>query len=181
MSIIDDPVFEFQFLGTLFFFPQSEDSVICQLELSTWGACAVARMTVTDSKYEIKNEMLLCPDGELRYRSKKTVDAYRSGIYVQLQLVKDRLTRVTFEGEPYLRVVGDWIERSEDKNGKVRMASYGMEGLLKQTTWPSTRLGKKDIHGLHELHEHWGQVSDEKRQFARLPSVEFDMPTESAP
>lgn len=161
MIQINDPLFQHEFIGTLFFLPSTSDSsAICQLEFTTWGPDTVARISLKDKHYEISNELLLCPDGEQRFRSRKEIPAYRDGPYVQLLLVKDRLTHVAVNGTPHLRVVGDWIERTEDKNGKVRSTSWGIEGLLKQSGLPSARPDERDRHSLTALRRNWHQVSE---------------------
>lgn len=161
MIQINNPLFQHEFIGTLFFLPSSGDSsAICELEFTTWGPDMVARISLKDKHYAITNELLLCPDGEQRFRSRKEIPAYGDGPYVQLLLVKDRLTHVSVDGTPHLRVVGDWIERAEDKNGRVRTTSYGIEGLLKQSGLPSASLDDRDRHALHALRRNWREVSE---------------------
>ena len=161
MNSFTDPLLRNEFIGTLFFLPSTNDwSAICRLEFTTWGPDMVARISLKDKHYEISDELLLCPDGENRFRSRKEIPAYGVGPYVQLLLVKDRLTHVCSDGAPHLRVVGDWIERAEDKNGRVRTTSYGIEGLLKQSGLPSASLDDRDRHALHALRRNWREVSE---------------------
>lgn len=157
----NDTFWQREFIGTLFFLPSNNDwSAICELEFATWGPDTVARISLKDKHYEISNELMLCPDGEHRFRSRREIPAYGDGPYVQLVLVKDRLTHVTVDGTPHLRVVGDWIERSEDKNGKIRTTTWGIEGLLKQSGLPSAMLDERDRSTLGALRRNWRQVSE---------------------
>jgi len=112
------------------------------------------------NKYEIKDELLLCPDGEQRFRSCRAIAPYGADAQVQLVLLRDRLTHVMVDEKPHLRVVGGWIERNEDKNGKIRTASWGIEGLLKQSGMTSAHLDSQDITALIALHRNWRQVSE---------------------
>lgn len=161
MNQFTDPLFQHEFIGTLFFLPSNNDwSAICQLEFTTSGPDRVARIGLKDRHYEIANELLLCPDGEKRFCSRKEIPAYGDGPYVQLLLVADRLTHVCVDGTPHLRVVGDWIERAEDKNGRVRTTRWGIEGLLKKSGLPSSSLDERDKHALAALRRNWRQVSE---------------------
>ena len=161
MSNLDDPVFQHEFFGTLFFLPSSEDSsAFCRLEFTTWGPGTVACICLEDEHYKITNELLLCPDGERRFHSRKDIAAYGNGRHVQLVLVKDRLTPVTLANVPHLRVVGDWIERTADKNGRVSTTRCGFEGLLKQGGTASTKLDQRELRSLNELHNHWRQLGE---------------------
>ena len=162
MIPLNDPLLKYEFGGTVFFLPSASDSsAICQLEFATWGPHLVARMSLRDlDNYEIKDELLLCPDGEQRFRSRREIAPYGADAQVQLLLLRDRLTHVMVDGQPHLRVVGGWIERTEDKNGKVRTASWGIEGLLKQSGMLSAKLDSQDITALGTLHRNWRQVSE---------------------
>jgi hypothetical protein len=162
MIPFNDPLLKHEFGGTVFFLPSTSDSsAICQLEFATWGAHLVARLGLRDlDNYKIENELLLCPDSEQRFRSRREIAPYGADAQVQLLLLRDRLTHVMVDGKPHLRVVGGWIERTEDKNGKVRTASWGIEGLLKQGGMPSAGLDKQDITALGALHRNWRQVSE---------------------
>jgi len=70
----------------------------------------VARISLRDKNYDIQNELLLCPDGDRRFFSRRNIAPYDSGTEAQLVIVKDRLTHVTIDDVPHLRVVGDWID-----------------------------------------------------------------------
>ena len=117
-----------------------------------------ARISLRDKNYDISNELLYCPEGERRFFSRRTISPYDSMTLVQLVIVKDRLTHIRIEDVPHLRVVGDWIERTEDKNGKVRSTSWGIEGLLKQSGLPSASLDQRDRDALSVLRRNWREV-----------------------
>lgn len=117
-----------------------------------------ARISLRDKNYDISNELLYCPEGERRFFSRRTISPYDSMTLVQLVIVKDRLTHIMIEDVPHLRVVGDWIERTEDKNGKVRTAAWGIEGLLKQSGLPAAQLDQRDRSTLGFLQRNWLQV-----------------------
>lgn len=161
MSFIDDLLFECQFVGMLYFLPSSSNSsAICQLEFGTLGPAKVARISLSDKEYEISDELLFCPDKEQRFLSRRDIVPCGTGPRVQLLLVKDRLTPVTFDDRPHLRVVGDWIARTEDKNGRVRTTRWGFEGLLKQSSRKSARLEPEEANDLRKLHMNWREVSE---------------------
>ena len=161
MSNLEGPFFQHEFFGTLFFLPSSMDSsAFCRIEFTTWGPSTVACIGLNDTHYDISKEWLLCPNGERRFRSRKDIAAYGDGRHVQLVLVKDRLSPVTLDNALHLRVVGDWIERTTDKNGRVSTASCGFEGLLKQGGAASTKLDQRELRTLNELHNHWRQVGE---------------------
>ena len=119
-----------------------------------------ARISLRDKNYDISNELLYCPEGERRFLSRRTISPYDSGPEVQLVIVKDRLTHVMIDSVPHLRVVGDWIERTEDKNGKVRTTAWGIEGLLKQSGLPSAQLDQRDRSALGVLQRNWRKVCE---------------------
>lgn len=128
MTYPPDKLLQYEFIGTLYFLPSSvESSAICQLEFTAYGPDMAARISLRDKNYDVQNELLLCPDGERRFLSRRTISPYDSGPEVQLVIVKDRLTHVMIDSVPHLRVVGDWIERTEDKNGKMRTTAWGIE------------------------------------------------------
>ena len=159
MTYPPDKLLQYEFIGTLYFLPSSvESSAICQLEFAPWGPDTAARISLRDKSYDISNELLYCPDGERRFLSRRTISPYDSGPEVQLVIVKDRLTHVMIDSVPHLRVVGDWIERTEDKNGKVRSTSWGIEGLLKQSGLPSASLDQRDRDALSVLRRNWREV-----------------------
>lgn len=161
MNYPPDKLFQYEFVGSLFFLPSSsESSAICQLEFAGWGPDMVARISLRDKNYDIQNELLLCPDGDRRFFSRRNIAPYDSGTEVQLVIVKDRLTHVTIDDVPHLRVVGDWIERTEDKNGKVRTTSWGIEGLLKQSGLPTASLDQRDRDTLGVLRRNWREVCE---------------------
>ena len=159
MTYPPDKLLQYEFIGTLFFLPSSvESSAICQLEFAPWGPDMAARISLRDKNYDISNELLYCPEGERRFFSRRTISPYDSMTLVQLVIVKDRLTHIMIEDVPHLRVVGDWIERTEDKNGKVRSTSWGIEGLLKQSGLPSASLDQRDRDALSVLRRNWREV-----------------------
>ena len=161
MTYPPDKLLQYEFIGTLYFLPSSEESsAICQLEFASWGPDMASRSSLRDKNYDIQNELLLCPDGERRFFSRRNIVPYDSGAEVQLVIVKDRLTHVTIDDVPHLRVVGDWIERTEDKNGKVRTTSWGIEGLLKQSGLPSASLDQRDRDTLGVLRRNWREVCE---------------------
>ena len=161
MTYPPDKLLQYEFIGTLYFLPSSEESsAICQLEFASWGPDMASRISLRDKNYDIQNELLLCPDGERRFFSRRNIVPYDSGAEVQLVIVKDRLTHVTIDDVPHLRVVGDWIERTEDKNGKVRTTSWGIEGLLKQSGLPSASLDQRDRDTLGVLRRNWREVCE---------------------
>ena len=161
MTYPPDKLLQYEFIGTLYFLPSSEESsAICQLEFTPWGPDMAARISLRDKNYDISNELLYCPDGERRFFSRRTISPYDSMTLVQLVIVKDRLTHIMIEDVPHLRVVGDWIERTEDKNGKVRSTSWGIEGLLKQSGLPAAQLDQRDRNALGTLQRNWRQVSE---------------------
>ena len=95
MNYPPDKLFQYEFVGSLFFLPSSsESSAICQLEFAGWGPDMVARISLRDKNYDIQNELLLCPDGDRRFFSRRNIAPYDSGTEVQLVIVKDRLTRI---------------------------------------------------------------------------------------
>ena len=159
MTYPPDKLSQYEFIGTLYFLPSSvESSAICQLEFAPWGPDMAARISLRDKNYDISNELLYCPEGERRFFSRRTISPYDSMTLVQLVIVKDRLTHIMIEDVPHLRVVGDWIERTEDKNGKVRSTSWGIEGLLKQSGLPSASLDQRDRDALSVLRRNWREV-----------------------
>ncbi len=159
MTYPPDKLLLYEFIGTLYFLPSSvESSAICQLEFAPWGPDMAARISLRDKNYDISNELLYCPEGERRFFSRRTISPYDSMTLVQLVIVKDRLTHIMIEDVPHLRVVGDWIERTEDKNGKVRSTSWGIEGLLKQSGLPSASLDQRDRDALSVLRRNWREV-----------------------
>lgn len=159
MTYPPDKLLQYEFIGTLYFLPSSvESSAICQLEFAPWGPDMAARISLRDKNYDISNELLYCPEGERRFFSRRTISPYDSMTLVQLVIVKDRLTHIMIEDVPHLRVVGDWIERTEDKNGKVRSTSWGIEGLLKQSGLPSASLDQRDRDALSVLRRNWREV-----------------------
>lgn len=159
MTYPPDKLLQYEFIGTLYFLPSSvESSAICQLEFAPWGPDMAARISLRDKNYDISNELLYCPEGERRFFSRRTISPYDSMTLVQLVIVKDRLTHIMIEDVPHLRVVGDWIERTEDKNGKVRTTSWGIEGLLKQSGLPSASLDQRDGDALSVLRRNWRDV-----------------------
>ena len=159
MTYPPDKLLQYEFIGTLYFLPSSvESSAICQLEFAPWGPDMAARISLRDKNYDISNELLYCPEGERRFFSRRTISPYDSMTLVQLVIVKDRLTHIMIEDVPHLRVVGDWIERTEDKNGKVRSTSWGIEGLLKQSGLPSASLDQRDRDTLSVLRRNWREV-----------------------
>ena len=159
MTYPPDKLLQYEFIGTLYFLPSSvESSAICQLEFAPRGPDMAARISLRDKNYDIQNELLFCPDGERRFLSRRTISPYDSGPEVQLVIVKDRLTHVMIDSVPHLRVVGDWIERTEDKNGKVQSTSWGIEGLLKQSGLPSASLDQRDRDALSVLRRNWREV-----------------------
>ena len=159
MTYPPDKLLQYEFIGTLYFLPSSvESSAICQLEFAPWGPDTAARISLRDKSYDISNELLYCPEGERRFFSRRTISPYDSMTLVQLVIVKDRLTHIMIEDVPHLRVVGDWIERTEDKNGKVRSTSWGIEGLLKQSGLPSASLDQRDRDALSVLRRNWREV-----------------------
>ena len=159
MTYLPDKLLQYEFIGTLYFLPSSvESSAICQLEFAPWGPDMAARISLRDKNYDISNELLYCPEGERRFFSRRTISPYDSMTLVQLVIVKDRLTHIMIEDVPHLRVVGDWIERTEDKNGKVRSTSWGIEGLLKQSGLPSASLDQRDRDALSVLRRNWREV-----------------------
>ena len=159
MTYPPDKLLQSEFIGTLYFLPSSvESSAICQLEFAPWGPDMAARISLRDKNYDISNELLYCPEGERRFFSRRTISPYDSMTLVQLVIVKDRLTHIMIEDVPHLRVVGDWIERTEDKNGKVRSTSWGIEGLLKQSGLPSASLDQRDRDALSVLRRNWREV-----------------------
>lgn len=159
MTYPPDKLLQYEFIGTLYFLPSSvESSAICQLEFAPWGPDMAARISLRDKNYDISNELLYCPEGERRFFSRRTISPYDSMTLVQLVIVKDRLTHIRIEEVPHLRVVGDWIERTEDKNGKVRSTSWGIEGLLKQSGLPSASLDQRDRDALSVLRRNWREV-----------------------
>lgn len=159
MTYPPDKLLQYEFIGTLYFLPSSvESSAICQLEFAPWGSDMAARISLRDKNYDISNELLYCPEGERRFFSRRTISPYDSMTLVQLVIVKDRLTHIMIEDVPHLRVVGDWIERTEDKNGKVRSTSWGIEGLLKQSGLPSASLDQRDRDALSVLRRNWREV-----------------------
>ena len=161
MTYPPDKLLQYEFIGTLYFLPSSvESSAICQLEFAPWGPDMAARISLRDKNYDISNELLYCPEGERRFFSRRTISPYDSMTLVQLVIVKDRLTHIMIEDVPHLRVVGDWIERTEDKNGKVRSTSWGIEGLLKQSGLPAAQLDQRDRNALGTLQRNWRQVSE---------------------
>ena len=161
MTYPPDKLLQYEFIGTLYFLPSSEESsAICQLEFASWGPDMASRISLRDKNYDIQNELLLCPDGERRFFSRRNIVPYDSGAEVQLVIVKDSLTHVTIDDVPHLRVVGDWIERTEDKNGKVRTTSWGIEGLLKQSGLPSASLDQRDRDTLGVLRRNWREVCE---------------------
>ena len=161
MNNSNDAFFQCEFFGDLLFLPSSEDSsAFCRVEFTSWGPSMVACICLNDKHYEISNEWLLCPHGERRFRSRKNIAAYGDGRHVQLVLVKERLTPVTLGNAPHLRVVGDWIERTTDKNGRVSTRSCGFEGLLKQGCAASTKLDQRELRSLNELHNHWRHLGE---------------------
>lgn len=159
MTYPPDKLLQYEFIGTLYFLPSSvESSAICQLEFAPWGPDMAARISLRDKNYDISNELLYCPEGERRFFSRRTISPYDSMTLVQLVIVKDRLTHIMIEDVPHLRVVGDWIERTEDKNGKVRSTSWGIEGLLKQSGLPSASLDQRDRDALSVLRRNWREI-----------------------
>lgn len=159
MTYPPDKLLQYEFIGTLYFLPSSvESSAICQLEFAPWGPDMAARISLRDKNYDISNELLYCPEGERRFFSRRTISPYDSMTLVQLVIVKDRLTHIMIEDVPHLRVVGDWIERTEDKNGKVRSTSWGIEGLFKQSGLPSASLDQRDRDALSVLRRNWREV-----------------------
>ena len=161
MTYPPDKLLQYEFIGTLYFLPSSvESSAICQLEFAPWGPDMAARISLRDKNYDISNELLYCPEGERRFFSRRTISPYDSMTLVQLVIVKDRLTHIMIEDVPHLRVVGDWIERTEDKNGKVRSTSWGIEGLLKQSGLPSASLDQRDRDTLGVLRRNWREVCE---------------------
>ena len=159
MTYPPDKLLQYEFIGTLYFLPSSvESSAICQLEFAPWGPDMAARISLRDKNYDISNELLYCPEGERRFFSRRTISPNDSKTLVQLVIVKDRLTHIMIEDVPHLRVVGDWIERTEDKNGKVRSTSWGIEGLLKQSGLPSASLDQRDRDALSVLRRNWREV-----------------------
>ena len=159
MTYPPDKLLQSEFIGTLYFLPSSvESSAICQLEFAPWGPDMAARISLRDKNYDISNELLYCPEGERRFFSRRTISPYDSMTLVQLVIVKDRLTHIMIEDVPHLRVVGDWIERTEDKNGKVRSTSWGIEGLLKQSGLPSSSLDQRYRDALSVLRRNWREV-----------------------
>ena len=161
MTYPPDKLLQYEFIGTLYFLPSSvESSAICQLEFAPWGPDMAARISLRDKNYDISNELLYCPEGERRFFSRRTISPYDSMTLVQLVIVKDRLTHIMIEDVPHLRVVGDWIERTEDKNGKVRTTAWGIEGLLKQSGLPSAQLDQRDRSALGVLQRNWRKVCE---------------------
>lgn len=161
MTYPPDKLLQYEFIGTLYFLPSSvESSAICQLEFTAYGPDMAARISLRDKNYDVQNELLLCPDGERRFLSRRTISPYDSGPEVQLVIVKDRLTHVMIDSVPHLRVVGDWIERTEDKNGKVRTTAWGIEGLLKQSGLTAAHLDQRDKDILAVLRRNWSQVCE---------------------
>lgn len=161
MTYPPDKLLQYEFIGTLYFLPSSvESSAICQLEFTAYGPDMAARISLRDKNYDVQNELLLCPDGERRFLSRRTISPYDSGPEVQLVIVKDRLTHVMIDSVPHLRVVGDWIERTEDKNGKVRTTAWGIEGLLKQSGLTAAHLDQRDKDILAVLRRNWRQVCE---------------------
>lgn len=161
MTYPPDKLLQYEFIGTLYFLPSSvESSAICQLEFTAYGPDMAARISLRDKNYDVQNELLLCPDGERRFLSRRTISPYDSGPEVQLVIVKDRLTHVMIDSVPHLRVVGDWIERTEDKNGKVRTTAWGIEGLLKQSGLTAAHLDQRDKDILAVLRRNWHQVCE---------------------
>ena len=161
MTYPPDKLLQYEFIGTLYFLPSSvESSAICQLEFTAYGPDMAARISLRDKNYDVQNELLLCPDGERRFLSRRTISPYDSGPEVQLVIVKDRLTHVMIDSVPHLRVVGDWIERTEDKNGKMRTTAWGIEGLLKQSGLTAAHLDQRDKDTLAVLRRNWRQVCE---------------------
>ena len=156
-----DPLLQYEYGGTIFFLPSVDNSsAICKLEFTIWGEDIVARISLRDTHYQIEDELLLCPDGENRLRSKRGMCPYGTSTTVQLVLIRDRLTHVIVGEKPHLRVVGEWIERKEDKAGKVRTETWGIEGLLKRSGVPSARLDQKERDAIDYLRRNWRQVCE---------------------
>lgn len=155
MHELTDPLFQKNFVGALSFLPSGSDSsAVCELEFSLPGADLLARISLRDKAWEISSELLLCMDGEQRFRSRREISPYGTDTNVQLVLYRDRLTCVMVDGEPHLRVVGEWIERTPTKSGE-RRAVWVMEGLLKQSSLSPAKLDDRDKFALRALYRSW--------------------------
>lgn len=127
---------------------------MCELEFVSLGVGFLARLSLRDKRWEISNELLLCVDGEQRFRSRRDIAPYDTDAEVQLVLYRDRLTHALVNGEPHLRVVGEWIERTPTKKGE-RRAVWVMEGMLKRSGLPPAPLDERDKVALRSLYRSW--------------------------
>lgn len=157
MTPPNDPLLAHEYGGTLYFLPSGNAPVSCKLEFATWGPDLVARLSIKHQDYSFTDELLLCPNGDDRFCSRKEIAPYDDGgdTDVQVVLLKDRFAHVTMEGKPYLRVIGDWLQWTGQKK---RPTVWGLEGLLHQGPLPSARVESRDMLILNALRRDWPQI-----------------------
>lgn len=158
----DERVLNFQCVGSVRFIPESPAATM-RLQFAKSGApgfVALAsvryRVGVEYAPWQIEEEPLVCRWGEERFLSRRDIDDHEH--HAQIILHADRLTLVEVRQVPHLRVVGEWMWRSQGPK-RSHTRRWVFEGLLKARPAEPLRLDDRQEAAVRRMLRDWHEIA----------------------